>query len=90
MPPELEGGVYSNFFNAWHSEHEFTIDFASRQIPLVEEPDEPESAAFVRCPVVSRVKLPVTLAFELIRSLNAVMTEYEAQYGEIRRPGAQE
>jgi hypothetical protein len=27
LPPELAGGVYANVLSAWHSPHEFTLDF---------------------------------------------------------------
>lgn len=26
VPPDLEGGVYANFMNIWHTPHEFTFD----------------------------------------------------------------
>jgi hypothetical protein len=32
------------------------------------------------------VRLPVTLAFEAIRTLNDEMTAYEQEYGEIKPP----
>jgi hypothetical protein len=38
------------------------------------------------CRVVSRVRIPVTLIFDLIRTLNDNMTVYENVFGEIRPP----
>ena len=38
------------------------------------------------CRVVSRVKVPVALVFEILRALNADMTQYESEYGEIEPP----
>jgi hypothetical protein len=45
--------------------------------------DDSDEASFV---VVSRVRLPVTMMFELIRRANVALTEYEERYGEIRPP----
>jgi hypothetical protein len=38
--------------------------------------------------VVARVRLPTGLVFDVLRALNQAMTEYEAIFGEIRRPEA--
>jgi hypothetical protein len=35
----------------------------------------------------SRVKIPVTLIFDVMRALNENMTRYEGVFGAIRRPG---
>jgi len=40
--------------------------------------------------VVARLKVPVSLVFDVIRALNEEMTVYEQQFGEIRRPGSRE
>ena len=40
----------------------------------------------VPCRVVSRVRIPVTFVFDVIRLLNDE-TRYEARFGEIRRSG---
>jgi hypothetical protein len=81
LPPEHEAGLYVNAFSIWHSEHEFTIDFAAKieaQAPGLQEP--------AQALVVSRVRLPPALAFELIRSINREMADYEDEWGEIHRP----
>lgn len=33
---------------------------------------------------MTRVKIPVTLIFEVLKALNANMTQYESTYGEIQ------
>jgi hypothetical protein len=38
--------------------------------------------------VTSRVKIPVTLIFDVVRALNENMTRYEETFGEIKRPSA--
>lgn len=89
IPPELTGGVYSNVVNVWHTAYEFTLDFA------VFEPTREDEAGnrLVPCHVVSRVRVPVTLLFDLLQALNTNMTQYERLFGEIQRPepkGAQD
>jgi hypothetical protein len=86
VPPEHEGGVYANFLNVWFTANEFTLDFAAAQQSQLADPDDPDSAV-VRYRVVSRVRVAVTMVFEMLRTLSQKMTEYENDFGEIRRPG---
>jgi hypothetical protein len=79
---EVEGGSYANFLSVWHTPFEFTLDFCST---LPTRQDE-EGTPVVPCRVVSRVKIPTTMIFDVLRALNENMTRYEATYGEIRRP----
>jgi hypothetical protein len=87
VPPEKEAGVYANFLGVWHSAYEFTLDFATTQ-PARPSDDDPSNMV-MPCLVVSRVKIPVTLIFDVVRALNENMTRYEETFGEITRPGAQ-
>jgi hypothetical protein len=57
------------------------------QPPQVLDEEDPASPAVVPCHVVARVKVPVTVVFDLIRALNENMTKYEERFGEIHRPG---
>ena len=66
--------------------HEFTLDFYATLLAEREDPDDDDSRLVVPCRLVSRIKLPVTLVFDVIRILNATMTSYEDRYGEIHRP----
>jgi hypothetical protein len=87
VPPEAEAGVYANFLGVWHSAYEFTLDFGVMQPP--QPPESEDGAPVVPCRVVSRIKIPVTLVYDVLRALNENMTRYEQSYGEIRRPGPQ-
>ena len=40
--------------------------------------------------VVSRVRIPVTLLFDVMRALNDNLTAYESAWGEIKRPEQEE
>jgi len=84
VPPDLEGGAYANLLGVWHTGHEFTLDFAVTQPPIV--PENPQEPATIPCRVVTRVKIPPSLIFDIMRALNQNMTIYEATFGEIQRP----
>ena len=84
VPPELEGGTYANVLNVWHTAYEFTLDFGVMQ--QVGEPEDAEAAVQVPVRVVSRVRIPVTLLFEVLKALNTNMTGYESTFGSIRAP----
>ena len=86
VPPELEGGTYANVLNVWHTAYEFTLDFGVMQ--QVGEPEDADAALQVPVRVVSRVRIPVTLLFEVLKALNTNMTGYESTFGSIRPPEA--
>ncbi len=79
---DLEGGVYSNAVTVWHTGHEFTLDFAAA-LPM-----RTDDAGQVTYPfrVVSRVKLPVSVIFDLLQAINTNMTMYEENFGAISGP----
>lgn len=84
VPPEHVTGTYANLLTTWYGEHEFTLDFSVMLSPMQPEDDSP---AVVVCPVVSRLKVPVTVLFEMLQAMNGTMTEYEHQFGPITRSG---
>lgn len=79
VPEEEAIGHYANFVGVWHTPHEFAIDFC------VVQPFLPEGPA---AKVVSRVRIPPTIVFDLLRTLNQNLTDYEKSFGEIKRPEA--
>ncbi len=77
-PEDALAGAYANFLNVWHTAHEFTLDFAAT-LPAEGRLQEDGSAEVViPALVTSRVRVPPTLVFDIIRALNENMTEYEA------------
>jgi hypothetical protein len=60
----------------WFTRSEFTLDFAIR-------PPSDDTRDVGR--LVSRVRYPTLFVFDLIRRLNAAMTNYEHKVGEIPR-----
>jgi hypothetical protein len=86
VPPEQEAGAYANAFTIWHTPYDFTIDFAATQYPEPSDPDDAESRPVADARVVARVRIPPTLAFDLIQMINRRMATYEANWGEIVVP----
>lgn len=86
VPEEERGGSYANFLAVWHTAHEFTLDFAAMQPPQHSDPADENSPFVVPCHVVSRVRIPLSVVFDVLRALNENMTRYETQFGEIQRP----
>jgi hypothetical protein len=81
VPEDEAIGHYANFVGVWHTPHEFAIDFCVVQPFLLTGPS---------AKVVSRVRIPPTIVFDLLRTLNQNLTEYERTFGEIKRPEMQE
>ena len=76
--------------SVWHSPYEFTLDFCATQPPQPADSDDEPGGTIIPCRAVARVRIPVTLAFDVIRVLNDNMTRYEERFGEIVRPGDEE
>lgn len=83
VPDDLETGVYANFLAVWHSTHDFTLDFAvtgqSQEIG--------DGSVNVPTQVVARVKIPLTVAEDMLQALAANVTRFEEVAGRIRKPG---
>ena len=85
LPPELEAGVYAHTVAVWHTGYDFTLDFAVMEPPQLSDPADPNSPPEIPTRIVSRIRIPPTLVFDLIRTINARMEAYEAEWGEIQR-----
>jgi hypothetical protein len=92
IAPEDQGGVYANFLAVWHTAHEFTLDFCGLQPPQPLDPEDETSPLVVPSRVVARVRIPVSVVFDVLRALNQNMTRYEDVFGPIKRvePKAQD
>ncbi len=85
VPPEQEGGRYANFLSVWHTQHEFTLDFAVLQPTVLPADEPPPEEVTVPAKVVTRVRVPPTLLFSILQALNANLTRYEEKFGPIHR-----
>lgn len=77
VPPKEEAGVYANVVGVWHTPHEFTLDFALMGLP---QPQSDGSVA-VEAPVVARVKLPISVIFQLAQAIAGNIDLYEKSHG---------
>ena len=89
IAPELEGGVYASFANLWHGPDVFTIDFAALSAPPERVQDE-HGHAFNRFQtrVVSRVRIPPSQVFELMKALEIQLSAWENETGQKPSPPA--
>ena len=85
---EAPRSVYANILVVWFSPYEFALDWGLTDPIVPEDPDDPSSPLRIPVSFVARVRLPTSLVFDVLRSLNEAMTRYEAMFGEIRRPEA--
>lgn len=86
VPPDQEAGVYAETVAVWHTPYDFVIDFGAIQLAQPVNPEDPNSPFEVPARVVSRVRIPAALVFDVIQTINARMTAYEAEWGDIRAP----
>ena len=78
LPPEQEAGTYANFAGVWHGADGFVLDFA-----VVTQPPTADDAGVtqINARVVSRVRIPTSQAWELMRALNEQLGQWEAEHG---------
>jgi hypothetical protein len=89
--PGLTGGVYANNLIIWHTAHEFTLDFSvNSKPPQAAQTEDGTEVISVPHELVARVRIPPSLVFDVIRTINEAMTGYEAMLGPIPRPGEQD
>ena len=77
FPDDLRTGVYANAANIWHSPTEFAFDGAVTDRPEADDPDDRQSGVRLAAILVSRVRIPVAMVFDVLQTLNRVMTDYE-------------
>jgi hypothetical protein len=83
LPVDQEAGTYANFAGVWHGADGFVLDFA-----VVTQPPQPgsdadsgQSVTQVNARVVSRVRIPTSQAWELMRALNEQLSQWEHEFG---------
>lgn len=83
LPPELVAGVYADFASVWHSNDVFTLDFAVVSQPPQPAQDE-NGEAYVAVPtrIVSRVRIPPSQVFEIMKTLEQQLTRWEKDRGQ--------
>jgi hypothetical protein len=87
--PEVEIGVYANFVSIWHDDETFTLDFAAVTRPPFPAHDPSTGEEYTQVPtrIVSRVKVPPSQVFEIMRALDTQLTAWEQETGRERPDG---
>ncbi len=80
VPAEVESGAYADFASIWHTEQTFVLDFAAMTRPPqpATEADGSEVVS-IESRVVSRVRIPASQAWELMRALEIQLTAWEKE-----------
>ena len=83
LPTEQEAGTYANFAGVWHGADGLVLVFAVVTQPPQpgEEIDSGQSVTQVNARVVSRVRIPTSQAWELMRALNEQLSQWENEFG---------
>ena len=69
IPDDRIEGTYADFVSVWHSKDVFVLDFA-----VLSQPTTP---AELRSRVVSRVRIPPSQVFEIMKALEQQLTAWE-------------
>jgi hypothetical protein len=87
--PDVEIGVYANFVSIWHDAETFTLDFAAVTRPPFPVEDPETGVEYMQVPtrIVSRVKVPPSQVFEIMRALNVQLEAWEQETGRERPTG---
>jgi len=75
MPKELAGGNYADFIRAWHTIDAFILDFVTFSDPPRAEADRVIQDAVV----VSRIRIPPSQVFELMKALEQQLSMWERE-----------
>ena len=69
IPDDRIEGTYADFVSVWHSRDAFVLDFAVLA--------QPTTAQQLSARVVSRVRIPPTQVFEIMKALEQQLTAWE-------------
>jgi Protein of unknown function (DUF3467) len=80
VPDDVEAGNYADFVSVWHNRDVFVLDFGVLTQPPVTVEDE-NGQPFLAVPtrVVSRVRIPPSQVFEIMRALEQQLTAWEQE-----------
>jgi hypothetical protein len=83
LPPEKAEGHYADFANVWHGKETFILDFAATVRPPQKVEDESGTPVSTRLDarVVTRVRIPASQCFELMKALEKQLSQWEKERG---------
>jgi len=76
-PENMSAGAYANVLSIWHSQYEFTFDFAVTQQPQ----QMPDGGFILPAEVTARVRVPPGVVFSILQAINDNLAKYEAHFG---------
>lgn len=80
LPPEHVEGHYADFASIWHNNETFILDFVAMSTPPMPGQDEQGNpVAVVNTRVVTRVRIPASQVWEVMKGLEAQLSAYEAE-----------
>ncbi len=77
LPTDKSAGVFADFVRAWHTRDSFILDFSSYVEPPVR--DEAADDIVQQSAVVSRVRIPPSQVFELMKALEQQLSAWESE-----------
>jgi Protein of unknown function (DUF3467) len=82
MTPDVEVGVYADFVGVWHQPGCFVLDFSSWiRPPQLGRSDDGQQVVDLSARVVSRVRIPPSQVFELMKALETQLSAWERETG---------
>lgn len=86
LPDDQMAGTYADFVSAWHSDDVFVLDFAVITEPPQQQVGEGgEQFVGISTRVVSRVRIPPSQVFEIMKALEQQLSQWERQNTERRQ-----
>jgi hypothetical protein len=86
VPPDVEPGNYADFASIWHTPDSFVLDFAVlKNPPKPTVNDDGERVLKVATRVVSRVRIPASQVFEIMKGLEQQLSKWERTHGNKQR-----
>lgn len=80
LPPEQESGLPADFAAIWHTRDMFVLDFAAFTSGEVASSDD-SNTVHQDAVVVSRVRIPPTQVFEMMKALEQQLSRWEKESG---------
>jgi hypothetical protein len=77
LPPKHLAGVFADFVRAWHTKDAFVLDFAALTEPVQRDDDSGDLVH--NAAIVSRVRIPPSQVFELMKALEQQLSAWEKE-----------
>ncbi|MCL1906476.1 MAG: DUF3467 domain-containing protein [Propionibacteriaceae bacterium] len=77
LSPDKVAGVFADFVRAWHTKDCFILDFSGYTDPPMR--DEEADDVIQQASVVSRVRVPPSQVFELMKALEQQLSAWESE-----------